>query len=906
MIEVGEGASPIIYDIDEDNGASGTSNDKVEIIITQQDGSSYTMVAGTDYPTPDADITDLGSNTFEGNNDNSNKDLVITSIPVYVSKIQIVFTNTGAGSISDNHSLAISNFTFCTPLDSDGDGVFDFIDLDSDNDGIPDNIEAQSTAGYIAPSGSYSETGIDLAYGLGVTPEDTDSDLTPDYLDLNSDDQGDFDIIASGAGLTDANLDGVADGLPAVFGENGLIDTLEDSDTDQGFTDVNGEYDATFKTVFDDDDDDVDLGGDLDYRDPLFGIDTDGDLVINTTDIDDDNDGIIDTVECPNVSGSNASGVQGTPISVGNSGNAIGSDNVRATLNDIGDELIIDLGEILPQNTIIEIESRVTNSGNYMSVDQSESTAPFNYVNAKSYSWTSANVEENKEYKLTVPARYLRIKLAVDNGGNLGIDNISFQSFQPVCDSDGDGIPDGLDLDSDNDGIPDNIEAQDTFTYIAPTGSVGTNGLYNVYESNSEGGSYTISPINTDGSGNPDYLDTDSDGDGVSDSNEANITLSGTVGANGLDNNYDNGDDYTDTNGSFDNTPFGEFPNNNAADSPDDVDWRDATTINEDNDNDGVPDSVDLDDDNDGILDTEENNCTPSLISGNVTAYVANGTVGTPENITGVPDGSQASLPGGAIITTEFQDLITAGEVISITIQRRNGTAETTIEGSADNVTFGSSYTYNSSVSGVGEDTWETITYTAPAGGVKYIRFTSAGGIWLDALAYSYIGCSANADIDGDGITNDLDSDSDGDGLPDYQDPYNQLASILPSNESDKYNYLVKAASGLRVIFGTTAIAAQTGDTKIVLDDLIDYGDKGKSADVASPDNVTLSHLFDYEVENLATPKDPSESGYTAKVTLPLDMPLGADTAFIKYDAVNGFSSTFSGARHPLGQLRRH
>ncbi len=38
--------------------------------------------------------------------------------------------------------------------DSDGDGRPDHLDIDKDNDGITDNVEAQTTAGYIAPSRS--------------------------------------------------------------------------------------------------------------------------------------------------------------------------------------------------------------------------------------------------------------------------------------------------------------------------------------------------------------------------------------------------------------------------------------------------------------------------------------------------------------------------------------------------------------------------------------------------------------------------------------------------------------------------------------------------------------------------------------------------------------------------------
>lgn len=49
-------------------------------------------------------------------------------------------------------------------VDTDGDGFPDSRDIDSDNDGIPDNIEAQSTAGYLAPSGNDVDgDGLDLS-----------------------------------------------------------------------------------------------------------------------------------------------------------------------------------------------------------------------------------------------------------------------------------------------------------------------------------------------------------------------------------------------------------------------------------------------------------------------------------------------------------------------------------------------------------------------------------------------------------------------------------------------------------------------------------------------------------------------------------------------------------------------
>ncbi|HRY05860.1 MAG TPA: Ig-like domain-containing protein, partial [Hyphomicrobiaceae bacterium] len=93
--------------------------------------------------------------------------------------------------------------------------------------------------------------------------------------------------------------------------------------------------------------------------------------------------------------------------------------------------------------------------------------------------------------------------------------------------TDGDGYANRLDIDSDNDGITDNVEAQATARYIAPTGNgiiadANHNGLDDVYEVapgtvgfNANG--IGLAPVNTDGDANPDYLDTDSDNDGVLD-----------------------------------------------------------------------------------------------------------------------------------------------------------------------------------------------------------------------------------------------------------------------------------------------------------------------------------------------------------------------------------------------------
>ncbi|UWR24303.1 Hint domain-containing protein [Sulfitobacter sp. S190] len=133
--------------------------------------------------------------------------------------------------------------------DTDGDGVADHLDLDSDNDGITDNVEAQSTDGYVAPSGSDSNgDGIDDSYANGLTPVDTDGDGTADYLDSDSDDDGVSDADEAGHGQSqqaidasgDADFDGIADVVDDVDGRDvndtdvdGGIFTLSDSDGDR-------------------------------------------------------------------------------------------------------------------------------------------------------------------------------------------------------------------------------------------------------------------------------------------------------------------------------------------------------------------------------------------------------------------------------------------------------------------------------------------------------------------------------------------------------------------------------------------------------------------------------------------------------------------------------------------------
>ena len=163
------------------------------------------------------------------------------------------------------------NIGFCTHLDSDNDAIPDYLDLDSDNDGIPDNVEAQTTQGYIKPNNIFDDNGVDTAYSGGLTPVDTDDDNISDYLDLDSDNDGAFDIEESGLGNNDTDNDGRTN---FAVGDNGLDNSLT-HERDDTIDDVNGKaHDGTNFTLQESDSDTAldgsdatPMGQDFDYRD---------------------------------------------------------------------------------------------------------------------------------------------------------------------------------------------------------------------------------------------------------------------------------------------------------------------------------------------------------------------------------------------------------------------------------------------------------------------------------------------------------------------------------------------------------------------------------------------------------------------------------------------------------------
>ncbi|NML20510.1 T9SS type A sorting domain-containing protein [Pseudoflavitalea sp. G-6-1-2] len=104
--------------------------------------------------------------------------------------------------------------------------------------------------------------------------------------------------------------------------------------------------------------------------------------------------------------------------------------------------------------------------------------------------------------------------------------------------------PDFLDIDSDNDGIPDNVEGLPTTNYRLPTNTdTDGDGIDNAYDSPGNAfGGAGIEPFDKDGDGTPDCRDLDSDNDTVPD----------VVEGNDFNNNHKADDDVTLTNSDAD------------------------------------------------------------------------------------------------------------------------------------------------------------------------------------------------------------------------------------------------------------------------------------------------------------------------------------------------------------------
>ncbi|SDM03044.1 DUF11 domain-containing protein [Chryseobacterium taihuense] len=146
---------------------------------------------------------------------------------------------TAAGNANNGGNRGLISFTqntisFCNHRDSDGDGIPDYLDLDSDNDGCPD---AREGAGNYNPtttaSGILATQTPNINFGTDVNPTtgipnvvgagqavgqsadasrndclDSDADNIPDWQDVDDDNDGILDIIEDCEGFRAQNTSG--------------------------------------------------------------------------------------------------------------------------------------------------------------------------------------------------------------------------------------------------------------------------------------------------------------------------------------------------------------------------------------------------------------------------------------------------------------------------------------------------------------------------------------------------------------------------------------------------------------------------------------------------------------------------------------------------------------------------
>ncbi|MBC2844867.1 hypothetical protein, partial [Winogradskyella flava] len=555
--------------------------------------------------------------------------------------------------------------------DSDGDGVSDNLDLDADNDGIYDVDEAGNGALDTNNDGvvDSNDTGFSDLDNNGadddaelVTPVDSDpaNNDGPDFQDTDSDGDGCPDANEAYSYATAAGSDNGQFGEPdpaSVNATNGLV-------TETG---VNYLYGTNAAVT----DPNISICG-PDPCDALTSgnLDTDNDGITDYCDSDDDNDGILDIRDLDCASGPLALGQTFADNTGSNfntefitniyeyggasatfeyepfggsawAGAGITNQNNPAILPDGEYINTIADGTTFPGNDFVRyaftfsepvynvnfkigglddferVDLTAANGTENVPVNMSDINVGAGLILGGQTAITGASATANApsnsiNIEVFGPVTQIVIIAGKENGDELATVNLQFYEMQycVALDTDNDGVNDIVDLDSDNDGIYDVDEAggQDVDNDGMADGAVDPS--TGIPASAGTG----LDPIDTLNDMTFDYQNTDSDGDGCPDANEAygNVNAAGADGgqfgfpdppnvdASGLVDlfrlvNYDLGTNTAVTD-----------PLITTACEPCDA----MASGNTDSDGDNVSDICDVDDDNDGILDVDEQDCS--------------------------------------------------------------------------------------------------------------------------------------------------------------------------------------------------------------------------------------------------------------------------------------------------------
>ncbi|WP_145990346.1 DUF4347 domain-containing protein [Psychroflexus sp. MES1-P1E] len=582
-------------------------------ITVQLDGTVSFLESGVQYKTQGFDgstwVDLTGTKTSDGTASGDQEVFDLSSNTIAYANYRILWTGGGQVGwdpwIEEILVTALPCSGFNSP-DTEGDNIPNHLDLDSDNDGIPDNIEAQTSLGYIAPTGNVGDNGLDSAYenndsstATGLTPENTDNADLPDFLDLDSDNDGIFDVEESVFPVLANDGSGKVTGA---FGINGLLSSLETVDD---YSDVNGAFDDTTPANdFIDVDNDVNSGGDVDYRD----VDMDNDGVSDGQDVDADNDGILDSVECNTnseiiiddslIANGDFNQPNGNPYE-GDEDATNGADTNfapspwgRFDTPDLSTDLTIAFqGNETARASLPGFQSSPS-GGSFMGFRDDEGIFGDIIIN-------------DPDEELTVRFLYTEYRNPGTTGGNPSDVDIVFR-FNSTSTVTGQPIGTVLNL-IDSGGTPGTWETR-TFTLVPSALGISTAGTYNIFIGSNITDlreiwafvdnfviieTSSIPCPDSDGDSIADYLDLDSDNDGIAD----------IIEAGGLDSNTDGrADDNTDTDSDGWADTF-------------DPDNGGAALADTNSDSDFYPDRIDIDSDNDGIVDVIESQPTPDYVA---------------------------------------------------------------------------------------------------------------------------------------------------------------------------------------------------------------------------------------------------------------------------------------------------
>ena len=774
---------------------------------------------------------------------------------------------------------------FAFAADRDGDGVTDASDLDNDNDGIADAQEDGGTG--FSPTGDEDGDGVlnfeddaDPALvdangsplvdadGDGVLDRyDADGDGVPDVYDLDSDNDGVTDLVEAGG--TDADGDGRVD-ADADIDNDGVADVFADLDGD-GLADAydNNGTDGPLGTKFDATTPSTSVLTDRDGDGVTDGADADGDGLPNYVDLDSDNDGMTDIAESGQA-------------------DADGDGRVDAATDADADGLA-DTVDPRHDGPAATPSNAPANAGSPIALADADGDgipAPYDLDS------DNDGIADVVEAGATDTDGDGRVDAPADADGDGVADAYDVDHAGPLAtpgnapaagvdlgrgpDTDRDGVADFLDLDADGDGIADVIEAggadADGDGRVDLAADADADGLADIYDPLHDGPDAAIAtapaagtalvataadsgdgtpagppPANDlDGDGVADYLDLDTDNDGIPDLVEAmgadadgdgRVDDATDADGDGLADVVDGDDDATpapgDGNGALVRTDAAggvldtRPAQGNDLDGDGFANWRDRDT-----DNDGIPDLTEAgispaaaDQDGDGRLDPAfsadadgdgwadvydaDANDGPTAPAGSTnpdgtpavqTLADTDGdgavTYGVPaEGFTAATDGADADG------RPDYRDLDSDDDGITDNVEQNGGSVVNdrdagTLDGmvpvgSGDYAVVNANVPLDSDGDGVPDyrdldadndgilDNYEAVCTGCPPAGVTAGADANFNGVIDDFEGLTAANASGGANVgatpnqrDGDTAPDYLDFDTDGDGAPDFAEGF--------------------------------------------------------------------------------------------------------------------------------------